>query len=128
MPVRLLAFCVSEKTNVNAWLMPRPELGDTESTEGWGGGMVTVQVPREIHPVLAPASAAYRYVVLPPPKPGWNASDTVKVSVLPEMLVDVPTPFTMHWLFCWLPPPGTTVTEPLDGTSSASEITFVAEL
>jgi hypothetical protein len=95
-PVRLLAFWVSEKTNVKVWPAPKPEFGATESTDGWGGGIVTVQVPREIHPVLAPASAAYRYVVLSPPKPGWNVSDTVRVSEFPEVLFDVPTPFTTH--------------------------------
>ena len=33
-PVRLAGFCGSEKTNVNSWLEPDAELGDTESAEG----------------------------------------------------------------------------------------------
>src|SRR4051812_43219214 len=58
MPVRLRAFCVSEKTKENVWLAPMLLLGDTESADGWGGGMVAVQVPRATHPVLVTESAA----------------------------------------------------------------------
>ena len=59
-PVRLKASCVSEKTNVKVWLDPNPELGDTVSALGAGGGTVTVQVPLATKPVLAPASVAKR--------------------------------------------------------------------
>src|ERR1019366_9792216 len=100
MPIKLVAFWLSENTKVKVWLPPLLPLGDTESAEGCGGGMTTVQAPRDTHPLLAPASAAYRYTVLPPPKPDWNVSETLRVSVLPDRLTELPAPFTMHWLFC----------------------------
>ena len=59
MPIKLVAFWLSEKTKVKVWLPPLEPLGETESAEGCGGGMTTVQAPRATHPVFAPASAAY---------------------------------------------------------------------
>ena len=93
-----------------------------------GGGMITVQAPRATHPVLAPASAAYKYTVFVPPKPGWKIRETFRVSVLPDKLTELPEPFTMHWLFCWLPPPKVTTCDPVVGSSLAKLNTFVAGL
>src|ERR1035437_927857 len=123
-PMRFDALWVSENTKVNVWLPPLLPLGDTESAEGCGGGMTTVQAPRDTHPLLAPASAAYRYTVLPPPKPDWNVSDTLTARVLPDSPTELPAPFAMHWLFCWLPPPKVTVCDPLTGSSLARLNTF----
>src|ERR1019366_108628 len=108
MPIRLVAFCESENTKVKVWLPPLEPLGDTESAEGCGGGMTTVQAPRAIQPVLAPASAAYKYVVFTPANPGRNVSERLRVKVLPARLTELPAPLTIHSLFCWLPPPKVT--------------------
>ena len=67
MPVRLLGVWVSENTNVNAWLEPDPEFGDTESAEGSGARRVAaVKVPLFTHPVLIVPSDANINIFLSP--------------------------------------------------------------
>src|ERR1022692_1435903 len=41
-----------------------------------------------------------------PAKAGWKVSARFKVRVLPEAETLDPAPFSVHWLFCWLPLPG----------------------
>src|SRR5258708_32445128 len=105
METRVAALCESENTKVKVWLAPLEPLGETEMAEGCGGGTTTVQAPRATHPVLAPASDAYKYVVLAPVNPGRKVSERFRVKVLPARLTELPAPVTTHSLFCWLPPP-----------------------
>src|SRR4029079_14062269 len=86
MPIRLVAFWLSEKTKVKVWPPPLDPLGDTESAEGCGGGVTTGHAPRATHPVLAPASAAYKYVVFEPANPGRKVREILRVKVLPTRL------------------------------------------
>src|SRR5574341_1894695 len=120
MPVRFMELCVSEKTKVKVWPAPMLALGETESAEGIGAGMVTFQVPLATKPVLVAASAAYRYTVLLPGKLGWKLRETVSVRLVPASEAELPAPLSVHWLFCWLPPPGITVTPPVEALSLAS--------
>ena len=41
-----------------------------------------------------------------PENPARKVSESVTVRTLPETDLEVPLPFTMHWLFCIDPPPG----------------------
>src|ERR1035437_1502975 len=49
------------------------------------------------------------YTFFTPAKPALKLSDKFNVSTVPAIETLDPAPFSVHWLFCWLPLPGAIV-------------------
>src|SRR5437588_4030874 len=69
------------------------------------------KVPKACHPEFEDASLAAKYTTLLPAKPGANVMDTLKPRVVPLDETELASAVMLHWLFCTIPPGGTTMPE-----------------
>src|SRR5271165_2310077 len=98
-----LAPAGSEKTAVNVWRNPLPELGVTETGAGGVTTPTAVQAPSCAQALNTSAFCASRKTFLGPANAGVNVTARFSVNVFPDRTAEDAPTFKLHWLLDSVP-------------------------